>query len=298
MMLCRLTLIFLFLSGAQALSAEKAASPDETAIRAAITSYVEAYNRGDAKAVAEHWAETAEWVNPAGDRVQGRAAIQAQMAELFEQQAGGKIEVLDMKVRLISADVAIEEGVARVTKPAEAPAVSNYLAIHVKKGGQWKLDSIRETEARGASEATDNLKQLEWMVGEWIDESPDVVVEHQCHWSDDKHFLLSEFLVQIGQRPAMKGTVRIGWDPQRRQIRSWTFDSEGGFSEGFWTQVGERWVVKVSGVRPDGSSASATNVYTPVRRDRFVFSSVDRLMGDEQEPDLSVVIVRKPPKVE
>jgi hypothetical protein len=53
----------------------------------------------------------------------------------------------------------------------------------------------------------------------------------------------------------------------------------------------------MSGVRADGAPASATNIYTPVRRDRFVYSSVDRLIGDEQEPDVSVVIVRKPPTV-
>ena len=71
---------------------------------------------------------------------------------------------------------------------------------------------MRETEARAVTEASDNLKQLEWMVGEWIDESPDTVVEHRCAWSADGHFLLGKFLVQIEKRPAMTGTTRIGWD--------------------------------------------------------------------------------------
>jgi uncharacterized protein (TIGR02246 family) len=289
--------LVLLIGGVPAWCAEKAAKSDESAIRAAVKSYVEAYNRGDAKAVAEHWGENAEWVNPDGDRVQGRQAIETQMQAMFEAQEGGKIEVGEVKVRLLSAEVALEEGVARVAKPGEATSVSNYLAIHVKKSGQWKLDSVRETEARGANEAADNLKQLEWMVGQWIDESPDTVVEHKCEWSADGHFLLGEFLIQIEQRPAMKGTMRIGWDPQRRQIRSWVFDSEGGFAEGFWTNVGQRWIVKASGVRADGSAVSATNVYTPLRRDRFQFASVDRLVGDEEDADISVVVVRKPPTV-
>jgi uncharacterized protein (TIGR02246 family) len=287
----------LLLATAPAWCAEKAATADESAIRAAAKSYVEAYNRGDAKAVAGHWAENADWVNPDGDRVRGRQAIEEQMQAMFDDQAGGKIEVGEVKVRLLSAEVALEEGVARVAKPGEATSVSNYLAIHVKKNGQWKLDSVRETEGRGTNEAADNLKQLEWLVGQWIDESPNTVVEHKCEWSPDGHFLLGEFLVQIEQRPAMKGTVRIGWDPQRRQLRSWIFDSEGGFAEGFWTNVGQRWIVKVSGVRADGSAVSATNIYTPLRRDRFQFDSVDRLVGDEEDPAISVLVVRKPPVV-
>ena len=83
--------------------------------------------------MADHWSETGAWISPAGDRVQGRAAIQAQMEELFGQEAGGKIELEEFSVRLVSADVAVEEGVARVTKPGEAASVSSYLAIHVKK---------------------------------------------------------------------------------------------------------------------------------------------------------------------
>jgi len=47
---------------------------DESAIRASIQSYVDAYNRGDAKAVASHWSESGEWTSPSGERFQGKAA--------------------------------------------------------------------------------------------------------------------------------------------------------------------------------------------------------------------------------
>jgi hypothetical protein len=45
-------LLFLLLAAAQVSLGQT--ESDETAIRAAIKSYVEAYNRGDAKAVADH----------------------------------------------------------------------------------------------------------------------------------------------------------------------------------------------------------------------------------------------------
>jgi len=268
---------------------------DENAIRAAVASYVDAYNRGDAKAVAGHWSETAEWVSPSGERFQGREAIEREMEVMFAENKGLKIEVLDPTVRLLTADAALEEGTVRVVRPGGPPADSTYVAVHARKNGQWKLESVRETSLPEVRPHL-QLKQLEWLVGEWVDESPDTVVEHQCRWSEDGQFLLGRFVVQLQGRPAMKGDVRIGWDPLRRQIRSWIFDSEGGFAEGFWTKVGDRWVVKMTGVRPDGSTASATNSYIPLRRDQYQYTSADRIVGGEQEPDQTVIIVRKPPQ--
>jgi len=60
-------------------------------------------------------------------------------------------------------------------------------------------------------------------------------------WADDKRFILSDFTVQVGGNPAMTGSQRIGWDPLRKQIRSWVFDSQGGFAEGLWAREGNRW---------------------------------------------------------
>lgn len=283
------------LPGATAAGENAGAASDVAAIRAAVDSYVAAYNRRDAKAVAAHWSESGQWVSPSGERIEGNAAIQREMETLFAENPDQKLEVIDPTIRLISPDVAMEEGKVRVSQPGEAPEDSTYVAIHAKKNGQWKLESVRETTVPDVQPHL-QLKQLEWLVGEWVDESPDAVVEHRCRWSDDRHFLLGQFVVQWQGQPAMKGDLRIGWDPLRRQIRSWIFDSEGGFAEGLWTKVGERWVVKMTGVRPDGTTASATNSYEPLRKDQYQYTSVDRIVGGQAEPDQSVRIVRKPPE--
>jgi hypothetical protein len=157
------------------------------------------------------------------------------------------------------------------------------------------LESVRETSLPEAS-PHEQLKQLEWLVGEWLDESPTEVVEHSFKWSEDGHYLLGTFVVQWEGLPAMKGDVRIGWDPLTKQIKSWIFDTEGGRAEGVWTRVDDGWVVKMTGVRPDGTTASATNSYVPLRRDQYQYSSVDRIVGGQQEPDQTVRIVRKPPQ--
>jgi uncharacterized protein (TIGR02246 family) len=270
-------------------------NPDVALIRAAIDSYVAAYNRGDAKAVAACWSDTGEWVSPSGDRFQGKQAIQREMEDMFADNKGVKIEVIDPLVRLISSDAAVEEGTVKVTSPSGPPSESTYMAVHSKKNGQWKLESVRETSVPEPN-AHDELTQLQWMVGEWQDESPGVVVQHSLRWSDDGHYLLGNFVVQWKDKPAMKGDVRIGWDPLSKQIKSWIFDTEGGYAEGLWTRAGDGWVVKMNGVRPDGSVASSTNTYEPLRRDQYQYSSLDRIVGGQQEPDQSTRIVRRPPE--
>ncbi len=42
----------------------------------------------------------------------------------------------------------------------------------------------------------------------------------------------------------MKSSQRLGWDPVQQKIRSWTFDADGGFSEGYWTPTENGWIVK------------------------------------------------------
>jgi hypothetical protein len=54
-----------------------------------VTSYIEAYNRGDAKAVAAHWSDTGQWTSPSGERFNGREAIEKQLHKLFADGAAG-----------------------------------------------------------------------------------------------------------------------------------------------------------------------------------------------------------------
>ena len=81
------------------------------------------------------------------------------------------------------------------------------------------------------------------MVGEWIDDGGNVVVRSSCRWSDDGNFLLQEFNLQIGEREAQRVTQRIGWDPLAKRIRSWVFDSDGGFGESVWARDGDAWII-------------------------------------------------------
>jgi hypothetical protein len=41
------------------------------------------------------------------------------------------------------------------------------------------------------------------------------------------------------EHAALEGWQIIGWDPIEERIRTWTFDGEGGFAEGYFTREGE-----------------------------------------------------------
>jgi hypothetical protein len=142
------------------------------------------------------------------------------------------------------------------------------------------------------------LQPLEWLVGEWIDEGRTEVVEASFRWDENKSFLLEEFQVIREGSVVLKGTQRIGWDPQAKQIRSWIFDSAGGFGDAVWTAVEDDWVCTVKAVRTDGTSASATRTLTRAAQDRVIWSATDRLDDGERLPDLAVTMVRKPPKAQ
>jgi uncharacterized protein (TIGR02246 family) len=281
---------------ALALSEEEAteAPPESSAIRASIKSYVEAYNQGDAKAVAAHWSDEGEWISPAGERFAGKEAIESALKTLFEESKGTTIAVNEPQIRMVSDDVAIEEGSVIVSSPDALPSQSSYLAVHVKKGGQWKLDSVRETEIPELPARSAELEELSWLVGEWRDEDPEASSEATVAWAKNKTFLTYSFKVAMPDADELEGTQIIGWDPAAGVIRSWMFDSDGGFGEGVWSRKGDSWVVNFSQTLPDGGTAAATNVYTLVDANTFTWKSVGRSVdGELQENVEGVKIVRK-----
>ncbi len=279
---------------AQAAERKSESTSDEDAIRAAAESYVAAYNRGDAKAVAAHWSDSGEWTSPSGQRFQGKQAIEKELGGLFAENKGVRIEVLRPSVRLVSPDVAIEEGTVRVIRPAEPPSDSTYLAVHVKKDGKWKLDSVHETDIPETPAASPSLQNLAWLVGEWTDDSPDAEVAANVTWTKNKAFLNYSFKASAPGMDDLEGTQIIGWDPAAGTIRSWMFDSDGGFGEGIWSNKENTWTVKFSQVLPDGRKASATNIYTLVDGNTITWRSIGRKVDGEFLPNVEEVkMIRK-----
>ena len=132
-------------------------------------------------------------------------------------------------------------------------------------------------------------------MGEWVNEGSDAVVLISYRWSEDGKFLLGDFLVKSAGKIAMKSEQRIGWDPVARKVRSWTFDSDGGFAQGEWTPTESGWVSQTTAVLPDGTTGSATITISATEDDRYTITGTDRIVGDIQQSDFTVTVVRKAP---
>jgi uncharacterized protein (TIGR02246 family) len=276
--------------------AESPPSSDEQAIRQAVVAFVESYNGHKVDELAALFAVDARMTFRDGAEVNGTDEIKQTFEQAFAATPKGAISVDVESIRFLTPDVAVEEGfTSRFPDGETLVAQSRYTVVHLKKDGKWLMQSVRVVEEESLS-AYGELQPLEWLVGEWLDEGQTENVETTFRWDENKSFLLEEFQVVREGAVVMKGTQRIGWDPQTKQIRSWTFDSAGGFGDAVWTPVQDLWVVKAKAVTADGTSASATRTLDRAAQDRVIWTATERLAGGEQLPDLAVTLVRRPPQ--
>jgi uncharacterized protein (TIGR02246 family) len=233
-----------------------------------------------------------------GVRLVGRQAIEKEFEAAFAEHPGAVLAVKVDTIRFVTSEVAIEEGTAEVTSSPETTASrSGYAAVHVKRDGVWQIDSIRETDLPPAEETApgDHLSQLAWLVGDWADQGEGATVETSVTWTKNKTFLSYAFKVSTGNVDELEGTQVVGWDPVAKTIRSWMFDSEGGFGEGVWSREGDRWLVKFRQILANGRTASSTNVYSYVDDNTFTWQCIGREVDGEFLPNVDpVTLVRKP----
>jgi uncharacterized protein (TIGR02246 family) len=288
-----LTVAMLAWSLASAIGAEAdRQAADEAAIRKAVESYVAAFNQGDAKALAAMWSPEAVYTNPLSrEQVVGRAEIEKQFAAIFAAAKGAKLEAKTNSVQFVSPSVGIEQGTAKVLVPDQAPEETEYTAVYVKRDDQWLLDRVTEEDVPVVLSHYEHLKDLEWMIGRWVDQDDDATVVTECSWTKNNNFITRSFTVQIRDRIDMAGMQIIGWDPAAKQIRSWVFDSDGGFGQATWKKKGNRWYSHQNGVLPDGRKTTAVHIITYVDDNTCTLQSVNRTADGELLPNIDEVVV-------
>lgn len=270
---------------------------DESQIRKSAQEFATAYNAKDAKAIAAQFMPEAEMVNEDGTVLHGKAEIEQAFAKQFAKESQGKVSVEIESIRFLASDLASEDGrLVTTDDKKQSRILCNYTVLHAREGTRWLVASARDTAPSTTAIAPhEHLKQLEWMIGDWIDEGEDSVIETSCRWDESGNFLLRDYSVKVAGRPALSGNQRIGWDPLAKQLKTWSFDSAGGESTGYWHNDGDRWVLKLSGVSAEGQVGSAIQVYTPVNKHKYTWQAAHRTLGGEPLPDIApVTIVRVP----
>jgi len=269
--------------------------PDTAAIRAADEQLVKAFNAGKADELAAMFLPKGELVDEEGIVYAGQAAIKDLLTKFFEKFPGAKLTHDVDSIRVIGP-VAFEEGTRTiVTKDESDAAQVSYILIRTKIGNGWPIVSLRDYDDADLT-PNERLQPLAVLVGDWVNEGNDAAVRISYRWSDDKNFLLGDFHVGKNGSTVMQSTQRIGFDPLAGKIRSWMFDSDGGFGEGLWTHLEDgSWVIKSTAVLPDGQTGSATITLTPKGKDRYTLKGTDRIAGDERDEDYEYVVTRRPP---
>jgi uncharacterized protein (TIGR02246 family) len=269
-------------------------SPEKAAVMANDRAYEAAYAKADVKALADFFAEDAQYTSDDGQTFDGRAAIEGSIKAAFQTSKGAKLAIKLDSVRVLSPEVVMEKGSTTVTAKDGDTNGAQYAAIYVKKDGKWKISQLIETPLADVS-PHDQLSQLAWLVGDWeeTDKSDDLAVHSQYVWARGGNFITCNVTVRRAGKTTLEGWQIIGWDPIDNCIRSWTFDDEGGFSEGRWTPEGQRWLLREKGVAPDGSRTAADNTFIKISDDRFTWESNNRTLDGNPQPGIPRIEINR-----
>jgi uncharacterized protein (TIGR02246 family) len=271
--------------GYNARSQPPAAAPegaDREAILKTARDYADAFNKGDAKAIAAMYTEQGEVRDASGRTFVGRAAIEQAFAAHFKDARGAKVEVLVKSVRFPAKDLAIEEGLLRTSNgPKDLPATAAYVAVHAREGGAWRIAMSSEG---GASQ--DRLEDLDWLLGEWTTKVSDDAVKLAFERDPKKLAITATFTRTAPGKEPVRGTVRIALDPETGQIRSWGFEDDGAHSQALWSCDGKSWVLDSRGVLADGTPTAERIVLQRVGPDAITWRALDRVLDEEALPDL------------
>lgn len=273
------------------------ASALQAAIEQAAKRFSKAFKDRDASALAAQFTPEAEYVDSSGTIFHGREAIAAEYASAFALHPPGELEIEILSIRPIAQGVVVEDGLSTFRAVEGGLSTrTRYSATHVQQpDGSWLMASVRELAALRTT-PHDHLKTLSWLQGGWREEVGGTSIATDWKWSEDGNFLISEFELRDVNGVSLKGTHRIGWDAERKQFRSWVFDSTGGSAEGWWT-AGEDgiWSVQFSGVDAEGRRTASVLTYSHDVADGLVVTQDQRTLAGVRLPSITHRVVRQPP---
>ena len=114
-------------------------SEDEEAIRQLMQRFATAWNRGDAKAIAELWEVEGVYTLTSGGVVSGRDTLEKRFAEaLGGKDKGSRRQISVKRIRFVRPDVAVVDGAFEVTG-GSIPRKSGYTFVASKEEALWHI---------------------------------------------------------------------------------------------------------------------------------------------------------------
>ena len=275
-------------------SAKRANEPVEVAaIRAESKAFVEAFNTADAEAIAALWTETGEYVDHTGRRFVGRDAIEKGYSALFAENPNIKIQIRIDAVRMLSGNLAIEDGHAvAVAADGTADGFTQYIAVHAKVNDKWKMASVRDTLVESPPAAS-SAADLAWLIGTWEAEEHGVTTTSECRWVADGRFIERTYTATHVDGTSSSGVELVGWNPSGGHVQSWSFSPDGGHSIGIWFPQQDGWVAQMRGTAGDGASISSVNQLRKLDDNAYVWQSTRRSAGGMSLPNTHEVVWKR-----
>lgn len=269
------------------------ADENAAAIKKSANSFVEAFNHGDAKAIAALWTASGEYIDEVGSRYAGQEAIEKRYADFFKVNPGASLALEVDSVRMVSPETAIEDGHAVLTFPSAGESTASaYSVVHVKVDGGWLMASVRDARADGGT-AHEHIADLQWLIGTWTAEEPGVTTEFVCSWIGEKSFVERKYTTKTTDGVEASGVQIIGWNAQAGHVQSWSFSADGSFAVGHWTPTEGGWQALIDGVTIDGAATTAINRLHRLDDNAYVWQSVNRSLNGTPIPDSGEVIMRR-----
>lgn len=268
-------------------------NPEAKAIDQAIAAYTKAYNAADINALSAMWAPDCDFVDHRGRRYSGRDEITSLFRKALVNGRGYQIKMTVSARRFLKPDLAMDDGVLELSEPSGEKESGRYVTVWTKADGKWLVQSVRDMPSDPEVKASGQnpMSDLQFLVGEWTQEGTGNVTV-SCDWKVPGKFLVQNFKVTSGEAK-FDVMVWIGWDPVDRKIRSWYFDSSGGFGESTWQQRGTSWRASTYGVMPDGQTSTSISEWNPGENGTLVWKASSVEVEGQGMADSEVKYVRK-----
>jgi hypothetical protein len=175
---------------------------------------------------------------------------------------------------------------------------SHFVALFARHGNGWRIAEMRDCPApAGGVTPYERLKELEWMVGEWVDASEGASVRSNVRWGEGKGYLIRDYSVHRGGEPAMSGLMIIAWDPLTDEIKGWVFNADGSRGEGSWIRAADnQWIVEAHGSTASGRPSSEKQIIILVNMDVIRMHTDECIVGGRTVLGIAdSIMVRKPP---
>lgn len=262
-------------------SREDSNDEDVNVIKNTAREFVDAFNKGDTKALSAMWTEKGELREADGVTLVGRSSIEKAYSEFFKANPGAKIEVLVKAVRFPARGLAVEEGLLRFPRgAANLTSTTSYVVVHVREGDQWKMALSSEGNA-----GQDRIEDLDWLLGEWTAKLPEATVRMTFVRDPKKLTIQGTFMRDATGKEPERNSIRIAADPETGQIRSWSFEDDGAHSQSLWFCDGKSWLLDSRGVLANGAPTAERVLLQRVGPDAITWRAIDRLAGDVRLPD-------------